>query len=66
MGDGVYAAFENTQACQQLQATHAEIFLLAADAHLAGVSITESPFHSITMEELVALTERFVRQLAWY
>jgi tRNA 2-thiouridine synthesizing protein B len=66
MGEGAYAALEGTAACKALQATGAEIFLLAADAKLAGVATSEPPIRCIDMNEMVILTERFPRQLAWY
>jgi tRNA 2-thiouridine synthesizing protein B len=66
MGDGVYAALDGTQACSDLIATGAEISLLDVDAALAGVTDPAPKIHCIDMEELVVLTERFPRQLAWY
>jgi tRNA 2-thiouridine synthesizing protein B len=66
MGDGVYAALEGTTACRELQDKGAELFILRADAQLAGVARVAASIVSIDMEGLVALTERFPRQLAWY
>jgi tRNA 2-thiouridine synthesizing protein B len=66
LGDGVYAALEGTEACRELQATGVELFLLRADALLAGVTQAAPSIVSIDMDGLVALTERFPRQLAWY
>ena len=66
MGDGVYAAIDGTHACTALQASGGEIFLLGADARLAGVVTAVASIQSIEIEELVVLTERFPRQLAWY
>jgi tRNA 2-thiouridine synthesizing protein B len=66
LGDGVYAALADTPACRELQETGAELFILHADALLAGVR-QPAPFIAIIdMEGLVELTERFPRQLAWY
>lgn len=66
LGDGVYAALEGTAGCSELQATGAELFVLRADALLAGVTRPAPNIVSIDMEGLVALTERYSRQLAWY
>lgn len=66
LGDGVYGALEGTQACRELQATGVELFMLRADALLAGVTQPAPDIVSIDMEGLVQLTERYPRQLAWY
>lgn len=66
MGDGVYAALAGTEACSALQAQGAELFILRADASLAGVTQPAPGISSIDIEGLVALTERYPRQLAWY
>lgn len=66
MGDGVYAAIEGTGACGELQAKGADLFLLSADALVAGLSNRAPGFTPIDVDGLVALTERFPRQLAWY
>lgn len=66
LGDGVYAALAATTACNELQATGAELFVLTADARLAGILRPAPHFVEIDMMGLVELTERFPRQLAWY
>ncbi|MCB1687316.1 MAG: sulfurtransferase complex subunit TusB [Halioglobus sp.] len=66
LGDGVYAALEDTSPCDELRATGVELFILQADALLAGIDRPAEGCNSIGMDELVALTERFPRQLAWY
>lgn len=66
LGDGVYAAVAGTPACRALQATGVELFMLRADALLAGVNQSAANITGIDMEGLVELTERFPRQLAWY
>jgi len=66
LGDGVYGALEDTPACRELQATGVELFMLRADALLAGVTQPAPDIVSIDMEGLVQLTERLPRQLAWY
>ncbi|CAA0119640.1 Protein TusB [Halioglobus japonicus] len=65
-GDGVYAALEGTAACDKLRATQAELFVLESDARLAGIAKTAANISWLDMDGLVALTERFPRQLAWY
>lgn len=66
MGDGVYAALAGTEAGNALRAKGAEIFVLEADALLAGITQPAPNMTLIDMAGLVALTERFPRQLAWY
>ena len=66
MGDGVYAALENTASLQALLDAPAQLYILAADAHLAGVPLPGQGVRSIDMDGLVALTEQFPRQQAWY
>ncbi len=66
LGDGVYAALEGTAACDELRAAAAALFVLRADAQLAGIESPADGFGLIDMDDLVALTERFERQLAWY
>lgn len=66
IGDGVYAALEGTAACTELQAMEVELFVLETDASLAGVAEPAQNIDCIDMDGLVALTERFARQLAWY
>ena len=66
-GAGVYAALDNTSACEQLLESGAEIFVLEADTRAAG--ILERINNKIAMTDFdgfVSLTERFPRQLAWY
>ncbi len=66
MGDGVYVSLPGTRPCQAVQATGAELYVLGADARLAGVTKPADSIRSIDMDDLVALTERYCRQLAWY
>ena len=66
MGDGVYAALEGTPACLEIQAKNIELFILGADALLAGIIEPASGIQTIEMDGLVALTERYPRQQAWY
>ena len=66
MGDGVYAAIAQTDAGTALQASGAEIYVLAADATAAGVNNLIEGATRMDMDGFVALTERFPRQQAWY
>lgn len=66
MGDGVYAALHDTVACIALQEKEVELFVLGVDALLAGVTEPAPGIHTIDMDGLVSLTEKFPRQQAWY
>lgn len=66
LGDGVYAAMEGTEALCTIRASGAELYLLDQDAAAAGITGATTDVTRITMDELVALTERFPRQQAWY
>jgi len=66
LGDGVYAAIDGSAACRELQGSHAQLYVLEADAMLAGVTIEGTTLHTLDMDGLVALTEQFPRQQAWY
>ena len=66
LGDGVYAALEGTKALRTIQGSGAELYLLHQDAAAAGITRAATDVASITMDEWVALTERFPRQQAWY
>lgn len=66
LGDGVYAAIEGSDACGALLESAAAIYVLAADARLAGVTVATTGVQTIDMDGLVTLTERYARQQAWY
>ena len=66
MGDGVYAALADTDASKALQDTDAKLYVMAADALAAGVKNLAVAVSCIDMDGLVALTETFPRQQAWY
>ena len=66
MGDGVYAALADTDASKALQDTDARLYVMAADALAAGVTNLAVAVSRIDMHGLVALTETFPRQQAWY
>lgn len=67
LGDGVYAALEGSEAAALLTGSGASLFVLAADAALAGVRERMLPGATVVDDDgFVALTERYSRQLAWY
>ncbi len=66
-GAGVYAALDNTRACEQLLDSGAEILVLEADTRAAGILERVNKRIAMTdFDGFVSLTERFPRQLAWY
>lgn len=67
LGDGVYAALADGEAAALLAASGANVFVLEADAALAGVEGQLLPGAAVVDDEgFVALTEHYSRQLAWY
>ena len=66
MGDGVYAVIANSDAATALQASGAELYVLAADAKAAAVNNFVEGVTRVDMGGFVALSERFPRQQAWY
>jgi tRNA 2-thiouridine synthesizing protein B len=56
LGDGVYAALAGTGPCRALDASGAELYVLA---HICSAAVVD-------IDGFVALSERFARQLAWY
>jgi len=66
MGDGVYAAIPETAAWGALQESGAAVYVLDTDASAAGVSDIDDSASRVDMAGFVELTERFVRQQAWY
>ena len=66
LGNGVYAGINKTEAFHRLQATGAAVHILREDALAAGLTGRLDPAAMIDMEEFVALTERYPRQLGWY
>jgi len=66
MGDGVYAAMAGTAAWGALQDSGTAVYVLDADASAAGITELGDSASRVDMAGFVALTERFVRQQAWY
>ena len=65
-GDGVYGAMAGSEACERLAESGAELYLLRSDAEAAGLSDRIGAGNLVGVDEFVALTERYQRQLAWY
>lgn len=67
LGDGVYAALAGSEAAALLATSGASLFVLNADAALAGVQERLLPGASLVDDDgFVALSECYSRQLAWY
>jgi tRNA 2-thiouridine synthesizing protein B len=66
LGDGVYGAIAGSAACERLAESGAALYLLRCDAEAAGLLDRVDAGALIGMEEFVALTEHYPRQLAWY
>ena len=66
LGDGEYGALSNTALTALLGATE-QLYILTEDAEAAGiVGSLSNTIHSVSIDDFVALTERFSKQLAWY
>jgi tRNA 2-thiouridine synthesizing protein B len=63
LGDGVYAALSGAPYLGRLLDGGARVFALGPDALAAGIT---NGVELIDMDDFVALTERFPRQLAWF
>lgn len=66
MGDGVYGVISQCNAGQALRRCTAEIYALDKDMRAAGIKHTPEQVTLIDMDGFVQLSERYVRQLAWY
>jgi len=68
LGDGVYAAIAGGEGAALLAGSGATLFVLEADAALAGVQerLLLPGATVVDDDGFVALTERYGRQLAWY
>lgn len=67
LGDGVYAALAGSEAAALLAASGATVFVLEADAALAGMEGRLLPDATVVDDDgFVALTERYSRQMAWH
>ena len=65
LGDAVYAALDETEACRALQACGASLYALLADTVAAGVD-TAMAIQTVDMDGFVALSEQFPHQQAWH
>lgn len=67
IGDGVYAALQNTTACARILNTGVELYVLESDAAAAGVQHRlDKQASLICFDGFAALSERFTKQQAWY
>ena len=66
MGDGVYGLVSQCSAGQALRLCAADIYALDKDIRAAGVKHSSEEVTLIDMDGFVQLSERYVRQLAWY
>ncbi len=66
MGDGVYNAVAGSAPAQSLVQCAARVIVLDVDAAAAGLNGKLDQLAFIDMNGLVALSEDYPRQLAWY
>ncbi len=67
LGDGVYAALQNTAACARILDTGVELYVLEADASAAGIlQRLDKRTTVVCFDGFAALSEKFTKQQAWY
>ncbi len=66
MGDGVYAALPGTASATALADCPARVLALDTDVLAAGLEQRLGAFQQVDMDGLVALSEYYPRQVAWY
>lgn len=66
LGDGVYGAIAQTEACQSLEATGTELYALQGDVDAAGIGQRLGSVTICDMAGFVKLSERCAKQMAWY
>lgn len=67
LGDGVYIALQQSQDWAAMQSSGASLYVLDADARVAGVHHRLAPcFKVIDDDGFVSLTEKHSKQMAWY
>ena len=66
LGDAVYAALPGSPPLAALLARGTAVHVLAEDALAVGVTDPHPGVTKSDMEDFVALTERYPRQMAWY
>lgn len=66
LGQGAYAAKADSTGLSELASCGARICLLRDDMRAAGIESGLAATALLDMAQLVALTEEFPRQLAWY
>ena len=67
IGDGVYAALQDTAACASILDTGVELYVLQADARAAGIlQRLDEHVTVVCFDGFATLSERFTKQQAWY
>ncbi|RLQ23061.1 sulfurtransferase complex subunit TusB [Seongchinamella sediminis] len=66
LGEGVYRALPGTASRRDLDASPARVVVLDTDADAAGVTPRLGGLALVDMDALVALSETYPRQIAWY
>ena len=66
LGDGVYSALPGSDARQALDECPARVLALDTDVTAAGLASRLNDLALVDMDGLVALSEYYPRQLAWY
>ena len=66
LGDGVYAALPGSEARRALDECPARVLALDTDAGAAGLGTRLADLALVDMDGLVALSEFYPRQLAWF
>ena len=66
LGDGVYTALPGSDARRALDACPARVLALDTDAAAAGLTSRLAGLALVDLDGLVALSEYYPRQLAWY
>ena len=66
LGDAVYAAVDQSAACESLRASEARVLVLDSDSAAAGLDAESLAFPCTDMDGFVGLCEYYPRQLAWY
>ena len=67
VGDGVYAALQNTTTCARILDSGVELYVLESDASAAGILQRLDKRATVSsFDDFAALSERFTRQQAWY
>ena len=66
LGDGVYRGLPGSASRLALDRCPAQVVALDTDAEAAGMAQRLDGLTLVSMDDLVALSERYPRQIAWY